>query len=49
MVTLLILGIAPIYLVASLMLLGAMNQRKTLKKEIRQFSNIRRISLGRGR
>jgi len=42
-----ILGIAPFYAVSSLMLLGALNQRKQLRKDIRKYANLRRIADGR--
>lgn len=44
-----ILGIAPFYAVSSLMLLGALNQRKQLRKDIRRYANLRRIAGGRVR
>jgi hypothetical protein len=44
-----ILGIAPFYITASLMLFGALNQRKQLRREIRQYANLRRVAKGRTR
>lgn len=46
---LVLLGIAPLYIVLSLMLLGAMQQRKRLRQEVRQYANLRKVASGRSR
>jgi hypothetical protein len=47
MVNLILLGIAPLYIVGFLALLGVMNQRKRLRQEVRQYANLRRVANGR--